>query len=593
VPALVVILGRPSGLEGSDPRKVSINDDFTSPTRSIEDLARLRSVRISRAVVRGLLISVVLIWLVACDGMSTSTLPLITNLAPSSGAPGTEVTISGRNFGATQGASSVVIGGIAAAATNWAPTSVTVRVPNGVRTGNVIVTVGSHLSNGLLFVGTVAAKYPIKSSTNKRYLVDENNAPFLITGDAPHTMFANVSTADAEAYMTDRMAHGINTLWCELLVNDAIGGRKDGSTYDGILPFTGKLPGGLYDLTKPNPAYFDRVDAMINLAAKHSIVIMLDSLENDGWMSTFEANGNAAANTWGRYIGNRYRGFPNLIWMTGNDFQTWQTSSVDNTLTQSVMAGIAAIDPKHLQTTELNFNISGSLDDLLLVPYTNLAAAYTYYPTYFEVLQQYNNPVATLPVFMEEGYYEGQAYGNLTPKIATPLMLRKVPYWTVLSGGLGGYMFGTQYFDFHAGWQSGIASMPATQVGYFAAFFQSLPWYDLVPDQKHIIVTAGYGTTTGNGGGNIKTDDYVTTAYWPDGSGSVSYAPVSTTLTVALSQFSSAVYAKWYDPTNNTYSTVSGSPFKKTGTGSIHTPGRNSAGDSDWVLVLETNQSNP
>jgi len=192
----------------------------------------------------------------------------------------------------------------------------------------------------------------------------------------------------------------------------------------------------------------------------------------------------------------------------------------------------------------LDFNISGSLDDLLLVPYTSLAAAYTYYPTYFEVLQQYNNPAVTLPVFMEEGYYEGGTYGNLTPKIATTLALRKVPYWTVLSGGLGGYMYGTQYGDFHAGWQAGIASMAATQVGYFAAFFQSLPWYDVVPDQKHIIVTAGYGTATGNGAGNIQTDDYVTTAYWPNGSGSLSYAPESTTLTVALSQFSSAVSAK-------------------------------------------------
>jgi hypothetical protein len=525
--------------------------------------------------------------------MPSGTLPLITRLAPSSGPPGTHLTIIGTNFGATQGASSVAINGIAASATNWESTRIVVLVPNGVMRGNVTVTVGGHTSNGLLFIGTITAKYPIKSSASKRYLVDQNNIPFLLAGDAPHAMFANLSTADAEAYMSDRMAHGMNTLWCELLVNNAVGGRADGSTYDGILPFTGKLPGGFYDLKKPNPAYFERVDAMINLAAKHNIVIMLDSLENDGWMSTFEANGNVAANSWGRYIGNRYKSFPNLIWMTGNDFQTWNTSSIDNLLTQSVMAGIAATDPSHLQTTELNFNISGSLDDLLLVPYTTLAAAYTYYPTYFEVLQQYNNSATTVPVFMEEGYYEGQAYGNLTPKIATPLMLRKVPYWTVLSGGLGGYMHGTQYYDFHAGWQSGIATMAATHVGYFAAFFQSLPWYDLVPDQKHIIVTAGYGTATGNGSGNIETDDYVTTAYWPNGSGSLSYAPASTTLTVALDQFSSAVYAMWYDPTNNTYKTVSGSPFKNTGTGTFATPGRNSARDSDWVLVLRTEQSNP
>jgi hypothetical protein len=561
--------------------------------RSLEEFAKLCSVRGLRAVARLLWISVVVIRLAACGGTPTNTLPLVARLAPSSGAPGTRLTIIGTNFGATQGASSVAIDSIAAFATNWETTRIVVLVPNGVRAGDVTVTVGGHTSNGLLFIGTVTARYPIKSSTSMRYLVDQNNNPFIIVGDAPHAMFANLNTADAEAYMTDRMAHGMNTLWCELLVNNAVGGRADGSTYDGIVPFTGKLQGGLYDLTKPNPAYFERVDSMINLAAKYNIVIMLDSLENDGWMSTFEANGNVAANSWGRYIGNRYKGFANLIWMTGNDFQTWNTSSIDNLLTQSVMAGIAATDLSHLQTTELNFNISGSLDDLLLVPYTTLAAAYTYYPTSFEVLRQYNNSAATVPVFMEEGYYEGQAYGNLTPKIATPLMLRKVPYWTVLSGGLGGYMYGTQYFDFHAGWQSGIATMAAAQVGYFAAFFQSLPWYDLVPDQQHTIVTAGYGTASGNGNGDIQTDDYVTTAYWPNGSGSLSYAPVSTTLAVALSRFSSAVSAKWYDPTNNTYKPVSGSPFKNTGTGAFTTPGRNSTGDSDWILVLRTDQNNP
>jgi hypothetical protein len=82
----------------------------------------------------------------------------------------------------------------------------------------------------------------------------------------------------------------------------------------------------------------------------------------------------------------------------------------------------------------------------------------------------------------------------------------------------------------------------------------------------------------------------VTTAYWPNGTGSLSYTPVSTTLTVALHQFSRPVYASWYDPTNNTYRTVNGSPFTNTGTDAFATPGSNSAGDPDWVLVLDVNQ---
>ena len=66
------------------------------------------------------------------------------------------------------------------------------------------------------------------------------------------------------------------------------------------------------------------------------------------------------------------------------------------------------------------------------------------------------------------------------------------------------------------------------------------------------------------------------------------YTPVSHTLTIALSNFSSAVTARWYDPTANTYTAIAGSPFPNSGTHNFTTPGNNSAGDGDWVLVFET-----
>lgn len=122
----------------------------------------------------------------------------------------------------------------------------------------------------------------------------------MVVGDAPHAMFANISVADARTYIADRAAHGINTLQCELLINTYVGGRSDGSTYDGIKPFTESLPGGYYDLTTPNPAYCARVDQMISIAASYNIVILLDSFETGGWMTTFEANGISNANLWGQ-----------------------------------------------------------------------------------------------------------------------------------------------------------------------------------------------------------------------------------------------------------------------------------------------------
>jgi hypothetical protein len=433
---------------------------------------------------------------------------------------------------------------------------------------------------------TTQSAFPLKASANNRYLIDQNSTPFLLTGDGPHAMFANLSVADATTYMADRAAHGFNALWCELLINNAIGGRPDGSTYDGIVPFTAKLSGGQYDLTTPNPAYFNRVDQMINIAATKGIVILLDTIENNGWLGAIEANGNTNANAWGHYLGNRYKTFPNIIWITGNDFQTWNSSTTDNALAQNIMSGIASADPNHLQTTELNFNISGSLDNALLVPNTTLAGSYTYYPTYYEVLQQYNSAAATLPVFLEETYYDGVSYGNLTPGSATNMMLRKAAYWTVLSGGLAGYIYGTQYFDFHSGWQTGIDTVSATQLQYWKVLMTSVPWYTLVPDQSHTIVTAGYGTPTGNGSGNIQTDNYVTTAITPDGSLAMSYCPASTTITVDMTKLKGSPTARWYDPTAGTFSPIAG-PFSNSQP--FTTPGNNSTGDPDWILVLQSN----
>ena len=77
--------------------------------------------------------------------------PSITSLSPTSGPAGTSVTISGTNFGVTQGTSAVTFNGTAATPSSWSATSIVVPVPSGATTGNVAVTVGSLASNGVLF----------------------------------------------------------------------------------------------------------------------------------------------------------------------------------------------------------------------------------------------------------------------------------------------------------------------------------------------------------------------------------------------------------------------------------------------------------
>jgi hypothetical protein len=147
--------------------------------------------------------------------------------------------------------------------------------------------------------------------------------------------------------------------------------------------------------------------------------------------------------------------------------------------------------------------------------------------------------------------------------------------------------FGTQYYDFHTGWQSGIQSTANGQVTIWKNFFTSYGnWYALVPDQTNVICTAGFGTATGNRTGNVNTDNFVTTAGTADGSLVICYNPQGSTLTIDMTKLRGTVTARWFDPTNGAYSSISGSPFANTGSHNFSTPGNNAAGDPDWCLVL-------
>src|SRR6266404_5580157 len=81
----------------------------------------------------------------ASNGSPFTVAPTITSLSQTSGAVGAAITTTGTNFGTTQGASTVTFNGTAAAAASaWSTTSITVLVPVGATTGNVVVTVGGQ-----------------------------------------------------------------------------------------------------------------------------------------------------------------------------------------------------------------------------------------------------------------------------------------------------------------------------------------------------------------------------------------------------------------------------------------------------------------
>lgn len=322
--------------------------------------------------------------------------------------------------------------------------------------------------------------YPLKPSANKRYLIDQRSRPFLMVGDAPQTIIANLSVAEAATYMANRREYEINTLWINLLCNFSDGCNKDATTFDGVAPFV--VSG---ELSRPNPVYFQRADDIIKLAATYGMVVLLDPIETSSWLPILRAAGVEQAFRYGQYLGRRYKNFPNIIWMHGNDFQSWRKHT-DDALVQAVARGIRSEDQVHIHTVELNYLTSGSLDDPSWAPLIELDAAYTYFPTYAQVLAEYKR-AEFKPVFMVEANYEFERAAESSPQ-----SLRRQEYWTMLSGATG-QVYGSAYtWRLGKGWEDKIDTPGAIQLRLMKNLFAGRKWYDLVPDQDHTVVLDGY-----------------------------------------------------------------------------------------------------
>lgn len=425
-----------------------------------------------------------------------------------------------------------------------------------------------------------APVYPLKMSTNGRYLVDQDNVPYLITGDSPQALIVNLSDADAQTFLTDRATNGFNTVWINVLCDEYTGGRADGSTTNGTLPFTSMVPfTSSYDLTTPNEAYFVHVDNVINWAAQQGLLVILDPIETGGWLNTILNNGTNNCRTYGQYLGNRYKNFDNILWLSGNDYkiEDWSNTNFD-AVVQAVALGIQDNDSRHIHTIELNYQVSGSLDDSFWAPIISLNASYTYFPTYAQVLTDYNRP-NFLPTFMVEANYE---FENDWVNNASG---RRQEYWSLLSGACG-QLYGNKYtWQFLTDWQMHLDTAGSTQMGYVKALFASRRWYDLVPDQNHTLVTAGYGTFLSTG--SVNASDYATAASTADGELAMVYLPTIRPVTVELSKLNGPVTAQWYDPSSGVYAAIPGSPFANVGSLDFTPTGNNADGDGDWVLVLE------
>jgi hypothetical protein len=186
------------------------------------------------------------------------------------------------------------------------------------------------------------------------------------------------------------------------------------------------------------------------------------------------------------------------------------------------------------------------------------------------------------PTLMVEANYEYE--NNTGGPATTDETLRRQEYWTMTSGGAG-QLYGNCFtWRLPSDWKSHLDTTAVKQLNLMRRLFTALAWYDLVPDQVHNVLTAGYGSCVATG--DVLDSGCATAASTPDGTLAVVYTPTVTTLTISLTTFRGPVTARWYDPTTGAFNPAA-APLPDRGTHAFKPVGVNGGGSDDWVLVLE------
>jgi Protein of unknown function (DUF4038)/Putative collagen-binding domain of a collagenase len=416
------------------------------------------------------------------------------------------------------------------------------------------------------------AAFPLKASPNRRYLVDQHGHPFFLLADTPWFL-QKLPLPDVRRILDDRQAKGFNTLFLEILDDSHLPSRD---AY-GKAAFQPPL-----DITHPVEAYWRYADTVMEEATRRGFFIIMSDLWFGAgrglWMHHVTP---ASARRYGRFLGRRYARFKNLMWMQCGDRNPDQRLAA---CTRELAHALREAAPQQLQTAHLAHEFA-SATFFAHDRWLDVDLAYTYAAAYLQVAREYERTNPVRPIILGETGYEGEPNAiELLPdakpgNLWTPFRIRRQEYWAVLSGACG-YCGGTRLWRFEANWRKVLNDKSSQQAPLILRLLESRPWWRLVPDTRHHLVTGGYGSW--------KQTDYVTAAGTEDGRLAIAYLPAGRPIDVALDRLRGPVTASWFDPTTGRSKQIDGSPYPNHGSRRFQPPGRNGAGAPDWVLLLES-----
>lgn len=405
-----------------------------------------------------------------------------------------------------------------------------------------------------------ADPYPVAVSPDHRYLVDQSGKPFLIQGDAAWSLISGLTKEDAEAYLDDRHRKGFNTVIVNLIEHHFAGPVN---RY-GEMPFT-----KTGDFSTPNEKYFEHADWVIRKAAEKGIQVFLAPVylgyigTEEGWVEEVLANGPEKCRNWGRYVGKRYAGYSNIVWLIGGDRNPDSArAGVD-----AIVQGIKEFDHKHLFTAHCHPENS-AIDQYKDEGWLDFNTTYTYNIVHAMLLRDYQRkPV--MPYVLIESTYEGEHN-------ASAVQIRRQAYWAILSGATGQFMGNRPIWLFDPGWREALDYVGSKDMERLGKFFATRPWYELIPDENHEVVVDGLGEFRGL--------DYLTAARTKSGETVIAYMPTARTITVDLAKVSGTqARAVWFSPRTGKSEPIGTFPTSAVNNKHQFVP----PGDGDWILLLD------
>jgi len=418
--------------------------------------------------------------------------------------------------------------------------------------------------------GAQQTAFPLRIAENHRYLQDATGRPFLITGDTAWSLIGDLSREDAEKYLADRQRRGFNTILVNLIEHRF--SRNAPRNFYQRAPFEANAA-----FSKPNDAYFDDADWILQRARERGFLVLLTPAYmgvnggGEGWYQEMQAAGPGAVKSYGRYLGQRYQKYNNIIWVQGGDFDP-----PDRIMANALAEGIAEANPGALQTfhasrdTDVALNWKGA-------PWLNLDTIYTYGDVAEKSQLRYvTGPVS--PFFLIEGIYEGE-------QGATAQTVRSIAYSAILSGACGQIFGNNPMWHFYGpgvreqfmSWPEALSSRGAQSMTHLKELFDAIAWWKLEPEQAKLLAaqdeaTPGYAIGS-------RTSDGTLAVVYLFGRNSVELN--KNALSPSLKEI------RWFDPASGQYAKAVQKQTGQADTVKFETPQkRNSADNVDWLLVL-------